>query len=288
MDTATARSKYDALKAEATLLAGGLFDIPRRVVVLANLFRDSGGNHAFSQIAAHGALWAFGYFEVGGSLGRLIARRYFYNSDERAYRLDLLREFADGFRNVNRLVCIDTYTNYQFTQAYGHHSAAAECVPAPLLEALNRIHYARRRQQVLPAAERKYVFEQSFLCEQEITVAPGVAQAVAAFDCRVMKFLCLRPVVRFAYFPRFKYLVFRDFSSKEERIERGLQAYYYADRMGWPHVDASLRAYGRMSRQFFESPEASLAEIRAGLPQSVMALNEALSNQESPPPTVGL
>src|SRR5262245_23354613 len=87
METATLRAKYDKIKAEATALAGDPLDIPRRVVILSNLFLDSGRNHTFSQLAAHGALWAFRYFEIGGRLGHLIARRYFYNPTERAFRL---------------------------------------------------------------------------------------------------------------------------------------------------------------------------------------------------------
>src|SRR5262249_40470675 len=144
MDTATLRAKYDTIKAEATLLAGDLLDIPRRVIILSNLYLGSGGNHTFSLIAAHGALWAYGYFEVGASLGRLLARRYFHNPTERAYRLKLLQEFAEGFRRVNRLVCIDTYTNYTFAGDYGHLSAAGEILPARLLDALNRVHAARK------------------------------------------------------------------------------------------------------------------------------------------------
>src|SRR6202795_46520 len=111
MDTGDLKLRYDAIRAEATRLAGELLDIARRVVVLYNLYLDSGRNHAFSQIAAHGALWAHGYFEVGGRLGRFVARRYFYNSTERAYQLGLLQQFATDFRTVNRQVCIDTVTN---------------------------------------------------------------------------------------------------------------------------------------------------------------------------------
>ncbi|MEE3371504.1 MAG: hypothetical protein VX346_19385 [Planctomycetota bacterium] len=55
-----------------------------------------------------------GYFEAGGSLGRLVARRYFYSAEERGYRLGILREFSESFRRVNRLICVDTYTNYHF------------------------------------------------------------------------------------------------------------------------------------------------------------------------------
>src|SRR4051812_22910721 len=56
MDLATLRAKYDTIKSQATLHAEDLLDIPRRVVILTDLYRDSVGNHPFSQIAAHGAL----------------------------------------------------------------------------------------------------------------------------------------------------------------------------------------------------------------------------------------
>lgn len=263
MDSTTLRVEYDRIKAEATRLAGDLLDIPRRVGLLYNLYLDSGRNHAFSQIAAHGALWAFGYFEVGGSIGRLIGRRYFYNRSERAFRLGLLEQFAEGFRRVNRLVCIDTWTNYHFVGKYGHVAGAEEIVPPSLLEALNRVHDARKRGISLTEAEKRKVFEQSFLCEQEITVAPGVAETVKAFDCPFMLFLCLRPFVRFAYFPRWTYLLFHNFAAKEERIEKGLRAYDLAARAGWDRVSASMRAYGLMSPSFFESPSACLADIQA-------------------------
>jgi hypothetical protein len=265
MDTTTLQAKYDAIKAGATALAGDLLDIPRRVIILSNLYLDSGGNHVFPQIAAHGALWALGYFEVGGSLGRLIARRYFYNPEERAMRLGLLQDFAEAFRRVNRLVCIDSYTNYTFTKEFGEAPGAAEVIPPPLLDALNRVHAARRAGRSLDAAEKRHVFEQSFHCEQEVTVAPGVQAAVAAFECRVMKFLCLRPLVRFAYFPRCRYLFFRNFSDKAERIEKGMRAYAHAERAGWDHVGQALRVYGRMPARFFAAPADCLADIRASL-----------------------
>jgi hypothetical protein len=262
MEAAELNIAYRRIKAEATQLAGDLLDIPRRVVLLYNLYLDSGRNHAFSQVAAHGALWAFRYFEVGGSIGRLIARRYFYNPVERAFRLGLLDQFAEGFRRVNRLVCIDTWTNYRFAGQYGHQPGADKIVPPSLLDALNRVHDARKRGTSLSPKEKRQVFEQSFHCEQEISVAPGVAETVKAFDCPFMLFLCLRPFVRFAYFPRWQYLWFRNFASKEERIEKGLRAYHYAERAGWDRVSACMRDYRLMPAKFFRSPDACLADVR--------------------------
>lgn len=262
MDTARLKLEYDRIKAEATQLAGDLFDIPRRVVLLYNLYLDSGRNHAFSQIAAHGALWAFRYFEVGGSVGRLVARRYFYNSTERAFRLGLLEQFAEGFRRVNRLVCIDTWTNYHFAEQYGHLPGAEQIVPPSLLDALNRVHHARKNGIALAPKEKRQVFEQSFHCEQEITVAPGVAETVKAFDCPFMLFLCLRPFVRFAFFPRWQYMWFRNFAAKEERIEKGMRAYHYAERAGWDRVSTCMREYHLMPPRFFTSPTEYLTQIR--------------------------
>src|SRR5262249_46994654 len=158
---------YADLKAEATRLAGGLDDIPRRAMVLHHLYLDSGTNHAFAQVAAHGALWAYGYFEVGGRLGRLVAYRYFYNSHEREFRLGLLQSFAEGFRKVNRQVCIDTWTNYHFAKSHGEEPGAEELMQPTLLEALNRVHAARRANVTLTAQEKFAVFRQSFRWEQE-------------------------------------------------------------------------------------------------------------------------
>jgi len=276
MDAAMLRQCYDAIKAEADVLAGDLYDIPRRVVLFRHLHCDSGGNHPFSLIAAHGALWGLGYFESGGSLGRLIAQRYCLNADEKAYRLGILQDFAEGFRRVNRQVCVDTYANYHFAKRHGHEPGAGAIVPPNLLDALNRVHAAREAGRTLDAAERRHVFEQSFRCEQEATVAPGVKAAIDGFQCRVMKALCLHPLVRFAYFPRWCYFYFKNFGEQAERIERGLQAFDLAARAGWERVDRSLRHYGVMPLWMLDDPSAALEEIRTRLARQAEASRAAL------------
>lgn len=261
MNDVSIHEAYGRLKERAESLAGNLTEVPRRVAILTQLYLDSGRNHQFSLLAAHGALWALGYFEVGGSLGRLIARRYFYDSRERAFRLGLLDQFAEGFRSVNRQVCIDSYTNYYFSKQFGQTSAAAELVPAELLEALNRVHHASRKNVLLRSSDLKKVFMQSFHTEQEVTVAHGVAETVAAFDCPILRSLCLKPLVRFSYFPRLRYMWFRDFSNKEERIGKGVDAYDIAARSRWENVWKTLANYRRMPAEFFHSPTDYLAGI---------------------------
>jgi hypothetical protein len=262
MSQSDLQAHYDRLKAEGEVLAGGLLDIPRRIAVLTYMYLDSGRNHAFSQIAAHGALWGLAYFEAGGSLGRLTATRYFYSRKEKAYRLGILREFAEGFRRVNRQVCIDTYANYEFTKQFGENQGAEKIVDGELLDALNRIHHARSNKREMSADEKREIFERSFREEQEVTVAPGVAEAVAGFQCPIMRSLCLHPLVRFSYFPRLRYFFFRDFSSTEERIDKGLRAYDIAVKTGWDRVFDSMEYYGQMPRKFFAGPEQFFQDLK--------------------------
>src|SRR5882757_2900249 len=113
------------IRADATRLAGGPGDMPQRVALLHAIFADSNGNHAFPEVALHGALWAY---------------RYFYDVDERARRSYMLFEFSQGFKEANRSVFIDTYTNYVFSKRHGEAPGADEILAPELLEALNRVH----------------------------------------------------------------------------------------------------------------------------------------------------
>ena len=256
------QTAYTAAKTEATQLAGDLLDIPRRAILLDAMFRHSGGNHVFPQIAAHGALWAYNFFEVGGRLGRLISYRYFYNSQERAYRLSLLDRFAEGFRLVNRQVFIDTWTNYHFVAEYGGEPGADQIIQPTLLNALNMVHEARVSGAKLSAAQQQAVFEQSFHWEQELTVAPGVQLAISQFECPIMIALCTKPIVRFAYFPRLQFLWFRNFANKQERIDKGMQAAEYAFRAGWDQVQASLKSYQILPGDFWKAPVEYAAKLQ--------------------------
>lgn len=265
MTAAELRRAYEQLHAEGFRLAGGLTDLAQRAAVYHHITRDSGGNHLFPLIAAHGALWARGYFGFGLRLGRLLSWQYGLAPDIRAAQLASLDRFADAFRDINRRVCVDTYANYHFTLRHGRHEAAAEMIPPTLLDALNRVHAARRAGTTLPASERRAVFEAHFFHEQETVVAERIGAAVEAFDWPLVKFIALRPLIRFAYFPRGEFFWFRNFASKAERIERGLQAFEFAMSAGVPAVEAALRHYAVLPPAFFEGPVEYFADLRAGI-----------------------
>ena len=93
-------------------------------------------------------------------------------------------------------------------------------------------------------------------------MAPGVRKAVSEFECKVMRWLCLHPFVRFTYFPSLRYFVFRDFSDTDERIMKGLSAYDLAERAGWDKVFHAMEYYGQMPTDFFQDPVAHFDNLR--------------------------
>jgi hypothetical protein len=252
---------HEEIRADATRLAGGAGDMPQRVALLHAIFADSNGNHAFPEVALHGALWAYGFYERRGTLSRMIAYRYFYDIDERARRSYMLFEFSQGFKEANRSVFIDTYTNYVFSKRHGEAPGAAEILAPELLEALNRVHGAARAGRRLTPAERAQVFECALMFEQERTVGPKVREEVAKFDCPVLTAIVLRPVVRFTYFPRTTYMTFRNFGDTDERIEKAVRSYDLAERTGWRRVGDTIARHGVLPPRFFADPRAYAGEL---------------------------
>jgi hypothetical protein len=260
-----ARAHAD-IRADATRLAGGPGDMPQRVALLHAIFTDSGSNHAFPEVALHGALWAYGFYERRGTISRMIAYRYFYDADERARRSYMLFEFSQGFKEANRSVFVDTYTNYFFTKRYGDEPGADEFVPAELLDALGRVHHAAARDRVLPLGERARTFETALLFEQETTVGPKVKEEVGKFDCPVLTAIVLRPVVRFSYFPRTLFLRFKNFGDTDERIEKATRSYGEAERAGWDRVADTIRYHAVLPPAFFRDPLRYADALRATAP----------------------
>jgi hypothetical protein len=261
----TLHDDYAALRAEATRLAGGLCNLSQRATVYHHLFAASGGNHAFPLIAAHGALWAGGYFRRALKLGELLSWQYVASPRHRQAQLQSLADFADAFRHINRRVCIDTYVNFHFTGRHGLNPAAAKFVSAELLEPLNRLHAARREDRELPDADKRAIFEAHFLWEQRTVVGPAIARAVEEFRWPLVKALALRPPVRFAYFPRGVRMWFRNFARQEERITNGLRAFDMAAAAGWDFVELALRHYAVLPDAFFINPREYFAGFAAQL-----------------------
>jgi hypothetical protein len=257
---------YAELTREATRLAGGLGDLAQRAAVYHHLFEASGRNHIFPLIAAHGALWARGYFGFCAKLAVGMSWQY-VSPRRRRKQLDGVAAFADALRDINLRVCIDTYASYHFAERFGHHPQAVRFVKPELLAALNQIHVARRAGEELSDADKRAAFAAHFRNEQTSVVGPSVERAVAALDWPAVKWLAPRPVIRFAYFPRRCQLWFRGFDDQAERIEKGLRAFDLAAEVGWAEVESALGDYGVMPAAFFANSRRHFAAVR----ESVLA-----------------
>jgi hypothetical protein len=255
------RDGYAMLRAEAVRVAGEPGDIARRVMFHHFIYQDSGGNHVFPLVALHGAMWAADFFETTGRLGDALRARYFYNKSERDFRMSLLSSFAEGFKTVNRQVFIDTYTNYFYTKHYGEHPAAGGLLQQSLFEALRTMQQASCSGQALEPEQKRHLFSQALEYEQELTVAPGVQAEVERFDCPILRFLCLRPVVHFSYFPRQTYFWFRNFADKNERIAKAMRSYDVASRAGWTTVEGAMRSSRLVPREYWSDPVGYVATL---------------------------
>jgi hypothetical protein len=234
---------YTQIHDQAVQLAGEPLDMPKRALILDEIYRDSDGNHAFPLIALHGALWGYDFFKVTGPIGNAIALRYFYDRKLMAEKKRLLNEFSVSFQKTNRSVFIDTYTNYYFTKQYGHEAGAEKYIHPTLLAALNEVHEAALTRQHLSPAKLKEVFQTALYYEQELTVGPNVHRAVQNFNCPVLTFFALKPVVHFAYFPFGAAFFFHDFSNQQERIRYATEAYDLAVHVGFDKVERTMRNY---------------------------------------------
>jgi hypothetical protein len=257
--------RLQELRHEATILAGAPEDICQRAMLLHQIYIDSGGNHSFPEIAAHGALWALGFFEATGSLGKIISYRYVLNREEMSLRHGMLQTFSDGFKSANRSVFIDTYSNFYFTRELDEPSSADELIEPELVNALFEIHSANRRGRKLDAGHRRDLFERVLDWEQRTTVAPKVDEEVQKFDCPILRALVLKPAVRFSYFPRWKYLYFRNFNNTEERIRKAHISFDLAERCGWPGVFSALETYKALPAGFFRDPAGYTREMKRRL-----------------------
>jgi hypothetical protein len=262
---ATARpTGISRLRDEAVALAGTTRDLVQRAGVYHHLYSDSGGNHCFPLLAAHGALWAGGYFRTGLRFGRLVANAEALAGFDRRARLASLDAFAEKFRDINRRVCIETFFIYRLTAVPAWRAHAEEIVPTGLLAAMDMCHRAGRDGRRLDRDQRRHLFTCFFLWEQETIVAPAVREAFASFDWALIRKLALRPTIRFAYLGR-DHLAFRDFSDTAERIRMGLLAFDRAERAGWKRVEVSLSDYGIMPPAFATDPAGFFASIARGV-----------------------
>ncbi len=246
---------YREIHAEAAHLAGDPSDLPRRAVVYHHLYRASGGNFAFALIAAHGALWAHWYLVVARIAAWILSAFDISSPYTPAEKLAAYDAYVDALADINRRVMIETYTAFHLTRRYGRHPAVRRVMPDALLDQMMACHEAANRGRQMPQAHKRALYEAFFRWEQHRVVGPAVEAALAGFHWKLMRNLCLRPWVWFSYFRVGRSLNFRDFSSVDERVAKGLKAFDFGARRGWAGMELALLASPFMPQGFAEDPD---------------------------------
>jgi hypothetical protein len=245
----------NALRKKAETLAGKVGDLVQRSSVYHHLYSHSGQNHSFPLLAAHGALWASGYFKQGMQFGSLVAAFKGLQGHDRLALIASLQSFADDFRDINRRVCVETYFIYHLTAQTENFDIASTWMPESLLVEMDRCHCARRSGRSLSNNERRSLFMAFFLWEQEHIVGPAIETAYAKFGWSLIRSLALKPRIRFAYFDKWSPLAFKNFADTSERIEMGVRAFDRACLAGWQKVENALFDYEIMPKLFEANAE---------------------------------
>lgn len=261
-------SEYQRIHRNAYALAGGLGDLAQRASVYFHLYEDSGRRNVFPLIAAHGALWAAGYFAKGLRGGQWLSWQYALQPSVRHTKLRALGQFADCFRDINRRVCAEAYCAYHFAKLYGHTNFAKTVITQPLLDALNACHASALDRVTFTADDRKELFAAFFEWEQKTIVAHAVSAAFEEFDWPAVKALALRPKIEFSFLGQGRHLQFHNFSDQTERIRHGMQAYAIAEQAGLHLVESRLADYGLMPAYFFGNSGGHFSNIAAQLSMS--------------------
>lgn len=258
------KEAYEILRKKGFALAGGLRDLSQRACVYHHMYEDSGNRNVFPLLAAHGALWASGYFKKGMFGGKVLSIQYLLTPWLIKPHLGSLLEFADKFRDINRRVCAESYAVYYYTRNHAENDLIRSIIGNDFAKALYECHRANDLGNQFSQENREELFYQFFRWEQENIVAPSVTEAYATFHWRAVKYLALRPSIEFSYFGKECGLPFENFSSKEERMEKGVMAYRRAESVGLVHVEEALRSYRIMPAAFFHDPrEHYQAIVRA-------------------------
>lgn len=245
---------YQNLRQLGLQLAGGMDDLCQRVGVYHHMYTDSGGRNTFPLIAAHVGLHAVDFYRKGELAGQVLSLLHVLWPRRRRARLDSLAGFIHQFRDINRQVCAESYAIYYYTKQYGQTAEIESVIGREFATLLCRCHESQRSGSVFAPEERAALFSAFFGWEQDHIVAPAVKAAFQHFDWPLIKALALRPKIRFSYFGRHP-IRFKDFSSKAERIQHGLEAYARAEAIGLDRVEAALADYHIMPKSFLQNPE---------------------------------
>jgi hypothetical protein len=221
IEAITQNPLYLQIRADAETAAGPLSSLRMRARGYLDLYHASHGVCRFALVAAHGALWASWYLICAKFAACVFA---VVDPTTKLSRPERYRQFAAYvllLKEINHLVMVETYVLVHTIQKLGVDAAIAAGIPDDIAR-----DYATAMQEksVKPDMARD-LYLRHFLWEQERVVSTKLDDGFAVFTWPLMRNMCQRPWVWFAYFGTGKSLNFRNFTDQVERVEKGMISY---------------------------------------------------------------
>ena len=216
-----ADDQISAIRARASAAAGPTESLRHRARSYLELYFTSNRVCMFALVAAHGAIWASWYLVCAKLAAMVLA---VLDPTCRLSPLRRYREFSayvTALKEINRQVMIESYVLVHTIRDLGPDIAIAQGVPADIA---NDYADAMEGGGLSPDALRD-LYHRHFIWEQDRVVSSSLDEAFAVFTWPLMKSLCQRPWVWFSYFRVGASMNFRNFTDKEERVEKGLLAF---------------------------------------------------------------
>ena len=177
-----AQQRYDAIHAQATVLAGPPGNLCKRAVQYHHIYRASGGIFCFALVAAHGAVWAQWYLKVawlGAVILAVFDRRAPGNFRTRMAHFDA---YTEALKDINRRVMIKAYTIMHFAKDGMADKAMVDDLPGEIVTEIRRLLVKQMSGGDVTTAEKRALYEAFFRWEQDNAVGPSVEAAMDRFD----------------------------------------------------------------------------------------------------------
>lgn len=222
---------------QALAAAGKPGQLVHRAASYHAVWRASGGVCCFALVAAHGALWANWYLPCARLAAIALALLDVISPLSFREKLAQFDAFTHALREINRDVMVATYVLVHSLRTEGPQAVVRNGLPEDICADMADMMARAARGETLPEADLRDLYERHFRWEQKRVVGAVLDEVFDRFTWRLMRKICLRPWVWFAYFRPGQSLNFRDFRSEDERVEKGLAAFDRAARIGWDRTE---------------------------------------------------
>ena len=135
-DDGTSSATVEQVRAEAETRAGSPDDMALRAASYYELYTSGGRSFPFAIIAAHGALWARWYLKLADAAARVLAVIDITSVLSRAERIASYDRFVDKFRDINRVVFMETWVTLHLLRLDPDHPYLVDRMPGPLRHAI--------------------------------------------------------------------------------------------------------------------------------------------------------